>query len=75
VEPGEWSVVVMNADGSRGVDARVSAGAKVPFLAAVGWGAIGGGALLLVAAGGLLYAGVRPATPYALPPAPVAAAV
>jgi len=59
VKHGSWSVVVMNADGSRGVDARVSAGANVPVLSAVGWGALGGGLLLLAVAGGLVYVGVR----------------
>ena len=38
VEDGDWSVVVMNADGSRGVDARVSAGASVPSLDDLGYG-------------------------------------
>ncbi|HWT24072.1 MAG TPA: hypothetical protein VN213_11250, partial [Solirubrobacteraceae bacterium] len=41
VEQGSWTVVVMNADGSAGVDAGISAGAKVPFLAPVGWGVLG----------------------------------
>jgi hypothetical protein len=50
----------MNADGSRGVDADVSAGAKLPFLVPLAWSAIGGGIALLLAAGGLLYLGVRP---------------
>jgi hypothetical protein len=59
VHRGSWSIVVMNADGSRGVDVGVSAGARLPFLAALGWGAAGGGVLLLVVAGGLMYAGLR----------------
>jgi hypothetical protein len=36
VKHGSWSIVVMNADGSRGVDAGVSAGANVPILSAIG---------------------------------------
>jgi hypothetical protein len=59
VKHGSWSVVVMNADGSRVVDAGVSAGANVPILSAVGWGALGGGLVLLIAAGALVFVGVR----------------
>jgi hypothetical protein len=59
VKHGSWSIVVMNADGSRGVDAGVSAGANVPILAAIGWGALGAGLVLLVAAGGLVVLVVR----------------
>jgi hypothetical protein len=67
VADGNWSIVVMNADGSRGVDAKVSAGAKAPFLAPLGWASLAGGLVLLVAAGGLVYLGVRPPR---VPPAP-----
>jgi hypothetical protein len=59
VQDGRWSIVVMNEDGSPGVRAGVSAGAELAFLSAVGWGAIGGGAVLLVAAGAFLVAGIR----------------
>jgi hypothetical protein len=59
VRDGDWSVVVMNADGSSNVDAEVSAGAKVPFLSALGWFAIGTGAVFLIAAAGLLVVGIR----------------
>jgi hypothetical protein len=59
VEDGDWSVVVMNADGSRGVDAEVEAGAKVPYLSAIGWTALGTGAVLMIAAAALLVAGIR----------------
>jgi hypothetical protein len=59
VEDGDWSVVVMNADGSRGVDAEVEAGAKIPFLSEIGWTAMGTGAVLLIAAAALLVLGIR----------------
>jgi len=49
----------MNADGSSDVDVGVSAGAKVPFLSALGWSAIGTGAVFLIAAAGLLVVGIR----------------
>jgi hypothetical protein len=32
VEQGDWTIVVMNADGSRGVNADIAAGAEVPAL-------------------------------------------
>jgi hypothetical protein len=73
VEEGSWSVVVMNADASKGVDAGVSAGAKVPFVSAVAWGSIGIGVLLGAAAAGLLLIGARP--PRRRPAAPELAAV
>jgi hypothetical protein len=59
VTDGDWSVVVMNADGSPGVDADVRAGANVPFLNEVAWGAIGTGAVVLLVSVALLYAGTR----------------
>jgi hypothetical protein len=58
-EDGDWSVVVMNADGSAGVRADVSAGAKVPFLDEIGWSALGAGTFLLLTSVGLLVLGVR----------------
>jgi hypothetical protein len=59
IEDGDWSVVVMNADGSLGVDADVSAGADIPFLDELGWSAIGSGAFALVVAIGLIALAVR----------------
>ena len=56
VRDGSWSVVVMNADGSAGVDVRVSAGASFPWLEDLelaAWIAAG----LLLALGGTLLAG------------------
>jgi hypothetical protein len=73
-EQGQWSVVVMNEDGSSGVDAQLSFGAHVPHFAWIGIGAaIAGGVFLLLAAG-LIYLGVRPERREPLAPAPVAPA-
>jgi hypothetical protein len=63
LEDGDWSIVVMNADGSRGVDTDISAAAKVPFLATLGWVALGGALMLLITAGTLVYLGIRPPRP------------
>ena len=70
---GDWAVVVMNADGSAGVTADVSAGAEVAFLAPLGWSLAGGGLLLLVGGVYLLRRGVRPRTSLAARPAPAGA--
>ena len=59
VEDGDWSIVVMNADGSSGVEADISGGAKVPYLTEIGWSALGGGAILLLAATAMTVLGVR----------------
>jgi hypothetical protein len=59
VQDGDWSVVVMNADGSPRVDAAVSAGAEAPFLGPLGWGLLGTGFVLLLISGGLVAVGVR----------------
>ena len=59
VGDGDYSVVVMNADGSLGVDADVKAGADVPFLDELGWTAIGSGAFALVLGIGLIALAVR----------------
>jgi hypothetical protein len=62
-EPGDWSVVVMNADGSPGVSADVSAGAEIAFLEPLGWSLTGGGLVLLLAGGALILVGARPRRP------------
>jgi hypothetical protein len=59
LEKGDWSIVVMNADASRGIDTDISAGAKVPFLGTLGWISLGGALTLLVTAGTLTYLGLR----------------
>lgn len=68
VKDGDWSIVVMNADGSRGVAADVSAGAKLPFLDELGWSAAGVGGALLIGAVALIVLGARP--PRSRPPHP-----
>jgi hypothetical protein len=60
LDDGHWSVVVMNADGSAGIDAEISAGANAPWLDEAGWGILGGGLLILGAAISLIVVGVRP---------------
>jgi hypothetical protein len=65
VTSGDWSVVVMNADGSPTVHAAVSAGAKVPYIAQFGFGALGLGALFIIATAFLTLYGTRPPAPRA----------
>jgi len=62
VQDGTWSVVVMNADGSAGVDTRVSAGASLPWLDELELAAWIAAALFLAIGGGLLAGGLRRGT-------------
>ena len=55
-ENGRWAVVVMNADGSRFVDATLSIGAELDALPWVGAALLGAGLLLALLAAGLIYA-------------------
>jgi hypothetical protein len=59
IDDGDYSVVVMNADGSLGVDADISAGANVPYLDELGWSAIGSGAFALILGIGLIALAAR----------------
>lgn len=71
-EHGEWSIVVMNADGSRGVDAALTLGAHIPHLTWIGVGAGVAGAGFVALAVGLFYLGARPSRRDRLAPSPAA---
>jgi len=58
VKDGDWSVVVMNADGSASVDANISAGADLPIVDDVRDAALIAGIVLFVGGGGLLAGGL-----------------
>ncbi len=57
LESGNWVVVVMNADGSRGVGAEASVGVKADWVLPVGIGFLGGFAVLLLLGTVLLVVG------------------
>jgi hypothetical protein len=54
-QSGRWRVVVMNADASRGVNADISIGARLPHLLTYGVAALGAGILLLALGGMTIY--------------------
>jgi hypothetical protein len=56
---GDWRIVVMNANGSVGVHADLTLGARFPHLLWIGIGGLAGGALLLLLGGGGMYAAIR----------------
>jgi hypothetical protein len=58
-DSGSWSVVLMNADGSPGVDARVKAGAEIPYALWIGLGALVLGILLAAGATLMIVKGWR----------------
>jgi hypothetical protein len=72
VDRGEWTVVLMNADGSAGIDATITAAARIGILLAIAIGLLIGGVVLgLIAAGLLVWATRR--EPGAARPVPAAA--
>jgi hypothetical protein len=59
VPAGEWSVVVMNADGSAGVGADLSVGATLPIIGWVAFGALVISGVLFLAGIALVLLGLR----------------
>ena len=72
VREGDWSVVLMNADGSRGVAAEADLGAKLSFLIWVAIGVLIAGAVLLGGGIALIVLAARRPPPPAAPPTPAA---
>ena len=59
VQDGDWTIVVMNADGTQDVDASLAIGAELPSLLWIGVGALAAGGLVLAVAALLIVLGVR----------------
>ncbi len=70
VADGEWTIAVLNTDGSPGVDVAVTAAAKVPFLRGIGVGLIIFGVTGLALGATLVYFGVRQVPERPASPAP-----
>ncbi len=69
VREGSWTVVVMNADGSPGVDVRLQAGAHIDLLGPLALGALAGAVVLLILGLPLLLAGAIGLGRHGPPPA------
>jgi hypothetical protein len=63
VQKGSWNVVIMNADGTRGIHTNITVGAKLPALLWIGIGLLTIGGLLAAAAATVSYFGVRSRRP------------
>jgi hypothetical protein len=73
LQPGEWSVVLMNADGSPGVSASISIGAELPWILWAGIGLALLGSLMAVTAAAMIYRGSKSKPDYPPAASPVAA--
>jgi hypothetical protein len=56
---GDWTVVIMNADASAGVDAELRVGAGLPALTGIAWGLLAGGVVLALIAALVIVLAVR----------------
>jgi hypothetical protein len=65
----EYRVVVMNADGSRGVQTRGDVSVTIPHTAAIAWSLLGGGLLLLLGGAATIALAMRQRDPV-VPSAP-----
>jgi hypothetical protein len=59
LEPGNWTVVVMNTDASAGVSADLAFGAKISNIIAVTWVVMGFGLISVLGGGFLMYRAFR----------------
>jgi hypothetical protein len=73
VREGDWSVVLMNADGSRGVVADIDLGAKLSFLLWVAIGLLIGGVLVVGGSTALIILAARTRQPPPAQPTPTLA--
>jgi len=62
LESGNWTVVVMNADGSAGVNAELAFGAKISHVIGIAWAVTAFGLLSLFGGAFLVYRGSRRST-------------
>ncbi len=67
LQSGRWSIVVMNEDGTAGIDSSVTVGARVPFLEPVGVAVLVVGLIGIVIGIALTYFGVRSEPPRQTP--------
>lgn len=75
VREGDWSVVLMNSDGSRGVAANIDVGAKMSFLLWVAIGGILAGVLVTGGSAALVVLSARTRRQQPPPPVPPTAGV
>src|SRR6266536_2987867 len=73
VREGDWSIVLMNSDGSRGVVADVDLGAKLSFLLWVAIGSLIGGVLVIGGSTALIVLAAQTRQPSPAPPTSPAA--